>query len=378
MLDAISTIAGVALILTVLWETFETIVLPRRVTRQFRLTRFFYRSTWLPWSALALKLKSKKNRETLLAFYGPISLLLLFVVWAIGLLLGFALLHYGIESVFTGAVSPSRFSNALYMSGTTLFTLGLGDVTPASGPARVLTVLEAGLGFGFLALVIGYLPVLYQSFSRREVTISLLDARAGSPPTAAEMLRRHTGDHGMNALLRVLEDWERWSAELMESHLSYPVLAYFRSQHDNQSWLGSLIVILDLCSLFMVGLEGVCQYQAKMTFAITRHALVDLSQIFNAPPASDGSYDRLPSEELAALRLFIEQNGFRFSNGNNAEVELTRLRALYEPYAFSMARFLQVELPPWIKHGTVKDNWKTSAWREQSAIAERVTQEEHF
>ena len=182
----------------------------------------------------------------------------------------------------------------------------------------------------------------------------------------------------MNALLRVLEDWERWSAELMESHLSYPVLAYFRSQHDNQSWLGSLTAILDLCSLFMVGLEGVCQYQAKMTFAITRHALVDLSQIFNAPPTRDGSYDRLPAEELAALRLFIEQNGFHFSDGNSAAVELTRLRALYEPYAFSLARFLQVELPPWIKHGTAKDNWKTSAWREQNAIAERVAQEEHF
>ena len=182
----------------------------------------------------------------------------------------------------------------------------------------------------------------------------------------------------MNALLKVLEDWERWSADLMESHLSYPVLAYFRSQHDNQSWLGSLTAILDLCSLFMVGLEGVCQYQAKMTFAITRHALVDLSQIFNAPPAADGTYDRLPPEELAALRQFIEQNGFHFSDSNSAEVELTRLRSHYEPYAFSLARFLQVELPPWINHGTVKDNWKTSAWREQTVVAEPMAQEEHF
>ena len=378
MLNVISTFAGVALILVVLWETFETIVLPRRVTRQLRLTRVFYRYTWLPWSALARRRTDRKKRESLLSFYGPISLLLLLAVWAIGLVFGFALIHYGTGSVFTGAVFPSRFGNALYMSGTTLFTLGLGDITPASSLARFITVLEAGIGFGFLALVIGYLPVLYQSFSRREVTISLLDARAGSPPTAAEMLRRHAGAHGTEALLKVLEDWERWSADLMESHLSYPVLAYFRSQHDNQSWLGSLTAILDLCSLFMVGVEGVCQYQAKMTFAITRHALVDLSQIFNAPPAAAGSYDRLPHEQLMVLRQFIEENGFHFSDGTNAELELTQLRSLYEPYAFSLARFLQVELPPWMKSGAVKDNWKTSAWRDQTARAEAVTQEEHF
>src|SRR6185437_5920836 len=137
-------------------------------------------------------------------------------------------------------------------------------------------------GLRILALVIGYLPVLYQSFSRREVTISLLDARAGSPPTAYELLRRNTGPAtcGFEALTEVLAHWETWAAELMESHLSYPVLAYFRSQHDNQSWIASLTAVLDVCSLSMVGMEGVCQYQARMTFAIARHALVDLSQVF--------------------------------------------------------------------------------------------------
>ncbi len=211
--------------------------------------------------------------------------------------------------------------------------------------------------------MIGYLPVLYQAFSRREVTISLLDARAGTPPTAAEMLRRQSGTEGIEALTELLQEWELWSADLMESHLSYPALAYFRSQHDNQSWIASLTAVLDVCALAMVGLEGMCQYQARMTFAIARHALVDLSQVFGAPPEKSDSLDRLPPEGLAALRQALAVSGFVLANGDAAVTELNRLRGLYEPYALSLAGYLRLELPPWIKGGVTKDNWQTTAWQ---------------
>jgi hypothetical protein len=358
-----AVILGVVLILMVLWETFETIVLPRRVTRQFRLTRLFYRSTWRPWTWLAARRGSRKKHDSLLSYYGPLSLLLLLALWAVTLVVGFGLLHYGLHDRLSGALFASDFGNALYLSGTTLFTLGLGDVLPASSLGRFITVLEAGMGFGYLALVIGYLPVLYQAFSRREVTISLLDARAGSPPTAYEMLRRQSGVHGMEALTELLRAWETWSADLMESHLSYPVLAYFRSQHDNQSWIASLTAILDVCALAMVGLEGMCQYQARMTFAIARHALVDLSQVFGEPPAREAAVDRLPPEALADLRTRLQAVGFVLAEGDTATEELRRLRGLYEPYALSLAGYLRLELPPWIKGATAKDNWQTTAWQ---------------
>jgi hypothetical protein len=315
--------------------------------------------------ALATLRGSKKKRDSLLSYYGPLSLLLLLAFWAFTLVLGFGLLHYGLQDKLSGALFASDFGNALYLSGTTLFTLGLGDILPASPLGRFITVLEAGIGFGFLALVIGYLPVLYQAFSRREVTISLLDARAGSPPTAYEMLRRQSGVQGMEALTELLHDWELWSADLMESHLSYPVLAYFRSQHDNQSWIASLTAILDVCSLSMVGLEGMCQYQARMTFAIARHALVDLSQVFGAPPDKDASINRLQPEALAALRKGLNASGFVLADGDGAAEELRRLQSLYEPYALSLAGYLRMELPPWIKGTTApgKDNWQTTAWQ---------------
>ncbi len=368
MPNPLAFLAGVALVLMVLWETFETIVLPRRVTRQFRLTRLFYRSTWIPYAALAGMRKSRKKSDALLSYYGPLSLLLLMACWAVALVLGFALIHFGDGARFSGTLFPSRFGNALYLSGTTLFTLGLGDITPASPLARFVVVLEAGIGFGFLALVIGYLPVLYQSFSRREVTISLLDARAGSPPTAFELLRRHAGTgERMDALTEVLHDWERWSAQLMESHLSYPSLAYFRSQHDNQSWIASLTAILDVCALSMVGLEGMCQYQARMTFAIARHALVDLSQVFSAPPDGVGSSNRLAPQDLAAIRGQLRELGLNLADDEQADTELARIRSLYEPYAISLAQYLRLDLPPWIKQDPAKDNWQTTAWRERKS-----------
>src|SRR6202047_1197648 len=267
-------ILGLLLMFATLWETFESIILPRRVTRKFRLTRLFYKVTWSGWKLVANCAPAPKTRETLLGFYGPISLLLLIGVWAIGLVLGFGLMQFGAGSAVNVSGAPPGFWTDLYLSGTTFFTLGIGDVVPRSTLAHFLVVAEAGFGFGFLAAIIGYLPFIYGSFSQREVNISLLDSRAGTPPTAGELLRRHSYANGQDALCVLLKDWELWCAELMESHLSYPVLAYFRSQHDNQSWIASLTAILATCRALKVGIEGACQRQAELTFAIARHAVV--------------------------------------------------------------------------------------------------------
>src|SRR2546430_1298987 len=263
---------GVAIFLIVLWDAFEAIILPRRVTRKFRLARLFYRSTWKTWRFVICLIPKPKTREALLGFYGPLSLLVLVGVWAVGLVLGFGLMQYGAGSAVSMTGSQSSFLTDIYLSGTTFFTLGLGDVIPRSGLARVLVVTEAGFGFGFLAAVIGYLPFIYGSFSKREVNISLLDARAGTPPTAGELLRRHAYPGGGEVLRLLFKDWEFWAAELMESHLSYPVLAFFRSQHDNQSWIAALTAILDGCALVKVAITDTCRRQAELTFAIARHA----------------------------------------------------------------------------------------------------------
>ena len=352
-------IIGAALIVTVLWEAFETIILPRRVRRRFRLTRFFYRSTWIPWSTIAGKIRSKRRKETLLSFFGPLSLIGLLAVWAASLVFGFALLHYGLGSHLSVDGETPGFATDLYASGTDFFTLGLGDVVPVTWTARALTVFEAGMGFGFLAIVIGYLPVIYQSFSRREVIISMLDARAGSPPNAAELLTRHARDHTLDGLDSLLRDWEQWSAELLESHLSYPVLAYFRSQHDNQSWLGALTTILDASALVMAGMKGRSPSQARLTFAMARHAVVDLSQVFNTRP-DFSRRARLDANDLEHLHAALRAAGVEVDDPGGQR--LAHLRRMYEPYVEALARYLQMKLPPWMVMTSQKDNWQTTAW----------------
>ena len=353
----IAAALGLLIILVVLWEAFETVILPRRVVRRFRLTVFYYRRTWSFWRAVARVIKKTSRRETFLSVYGPLSLLLLFVLWAVLIIVGFGALYYEVGAA-RGHYMP--FSRCVYLSATTMFTLGLGDVVPQTPWQRFFAAAESGLGFGFLALILSYLPVIYQGFSRREVNIVLLDARAGSPPTAAELMRRHAGASGREALETVLRDWERAAAEILESHISYPVLCYFRSQHNNESWLGALVAIMDVCALLIANAEDACARQARLTFAICRHTVVDLAQVFYAPPRSDG--DRLPASELQRLRASLAQAGIRFSESPEFLAKLKALRAMYEPYTYALAERLAFDLPPWILSREITDNWKTSAW----------------
>jgi hypothetical protein len=375
----IAAILGTGLVLWVLWEGFETIVLPRRVTRRFRLTRLFYRRTWLPWVRMVRFLVPARLQETWLSVFGPLSLLLLMIIWVFGLITGFALIHWSLGPALLTRAGITTFFSDLYLSGTTFFTLGLGDVVPRGPLARLLVVIESGMGFGFLALVIGYLPALNQSFARREESITLLDARAGSPPTASEMLRRHGAEQGMEALRELLHEWERWSSELLEGHLSYPVLAYFRSQHVNQSWPAALTAILDTCALVIAGLDKGCARQAGLTFAMARHAVTDLCLVFGIAP-TEPRPEQLSPTQLARLRVLLAKSGLKLRKGKAVAQELAELRRLYEPYCNALAVYFQVRIPPWIAAKGWVDNWQMTIWERPSTwkVVRQGEKGDHF
>ncbi len=356
---------GLFLIVLILRDAFETIVLPRRVTRMIRLTSFFYIFSWFPWRAFSQKLKNIKARDTFLGFYGPLSLLLLLAIWAISLVIGFGLMEWGFQiPLSTPSIqNSSDVGTYLYMSGVTFFTLGFGDVTPGNTLGRYITVGEAGVGFGFLGLVIGYLPVIYSSFAQREIAVSMLDARAGSPPSALELIRRHATYNNLPAMEILLKDWELWSAQLLESHLSYPVLCYYRSQHENQSWVSSLTTILDVCALVLTGLEGVPRWTAWLTFAMARHTAVDLTQIFRRKPISH-THDRLPPPDMVRLRQILVEAGVPLIEGPEAEAHLLKLREMYEPYLTALSHFLLMELPAWLPADNLSENWRSTAWQQ--------------
>jgi len=361
IMNIIAIVVGIILILAILQDSFESVILPRRVSRRFKLSRVFYRTTWMLWSLFARKMRQGNRREVYLSYFGPLSVICLLGLWAAVLVLAFALLQWGLGSSLQAPEKVVTFGTYLYMSGTTFVTLGFGDVVPLLGWGRFLGVGEAGIGFGFLALIIGYVPVIYQAFSRREVGIALLDARAGSPASATELLRRHYRDQQVGELVQSLHEWERWCAELLESHLSYPSLTYYRSQHERQSWLGALTAILDPSALLIVGFEGITVPTSRFTFAIARHAAVDLAYVYGIPPMKS-KRERLSSDDFARMRDALAEVGLQLQHEEDAEQRLTEIRRMYEPFVTTLADHLLLNLPPWILATKTIDDWQTSAW----------------
>jgi hypothetical protein len=378
-LGAAAALMGIALVFI---DAFQVMILPRRVSYTYRLARIYYRWSWVVWRAAAHWFPAGRRRQTFLSIFGPLSLFGLLAIWATGLIAGFALLHWSAgTAIAVPAASESSFSTYLYFSGTTFFTLGYGDVVPTGMWGRVASVAEAGIGFGFLAVVISYLPVLYQAFSQREITISLLDARAGSPPSAGELLRRFAQGRGMANIGPLLAEWERWAAQLLESHLSFPVLSYYRSQHDNQSWLAALTAILDTSALFIAAIDRPERHQARLTFAMARHTAVDLSLVFHATPRA-ADQDRLPDSELVRVQDSLASAGLEIRDRAAAAAALKELRGLYEPFVTALAGYFQFALPGFLPQRPPVDNWQTSAWMRRSPDLSRLPaagiDDEHF
>jgi hypothetical protein len=352
---------SLALFGVVLVDAFETILQPRRVTHRFRYARLYYRWTWALWRAVGVHIARPKRREAFLSWFGPLSMLGLFATWIIGLLVAFALLQWSLGTPLHAGGERVGFLTHLYLSGATLLAAGYGDVVPVGTLGRMLAVAESGLGLAFLAVIVSYLPVLFQAFSRREVVISLLDARAGSPPTAGEFLLRLARAGNFGRAEPVLAEWERWAAELLESHLSFPVLSFYRSQHDNQSWLAALSAILDACALLLAEVKEADTYQAQLTFAMARHAAVDLALIFHAEPVAPID-ERLPREAMERVREALRQAGVAIHDGPGHEARLAELRGMYEPFIETLGRRLMLAVPPVAVAQPPADNWQRSAW----------------
>jgi hypothetical protein len=354
----VGVIGGVVVVL-MLSEIFLAFLLPRRVKRDPRLARRVAIYLWWPWRWIARRMPAQSG-DTLLGIYGPFALLLDLALWVLGLMIGWACLQWAGHAQL--GLAHGDFGAALYFSAATFVSSGTGGLHSSDTWARVIQVLDAASGLGVLTIVIAYLPSLYQAFSRRETTVSQLDARAGSPPSAGRLLVRAATRGGWPAVNDYLHTWEEWSAELMETHLSYPQLAFFRSQHVNQNWLSALCTILDTCALAVSAAPKGTVEDARFTFAISRHAVADLAYTFRAKPV-DPDPDRLPPADFDALLATLAATGVEF--GAEPEVirtQLERFRNFYEPYVEAIARRTELRLPPWLAPEDPTDNWRTTAW----------------
>src|SRR5256886_14232158 len=331
---AVAAVAGVILIALMLAEFFVTFMLPRRVRRDPRIARGLNRALWVPWRAFSRRL-SASSADTALGFFGPLALVSQLLIWTVGLIIGFALLEWA-------AVGGNFGHGLLFSSGLFLSAEGASGSTTI----HVIALFEAAIAFGVLFIVIGYLPAVYGSFSRREVAVSQLATRAGSPPAAGAILCRAARRERWRELERDLQSWEEWAAELMETHLSYPILGYYRSQHVNQNWLAALTAMVDVAA-FVTAVEADGESEAaEITFAIGRHALADLSLQYRV---TYGRAERLSDADFDRLYSAVEDAVSRPVGREEARRRLTELREAYEPKAQGLADWLALDLPPWLR-----------------------------
>ncbi len=354
-------VLGGGLVVMMLAEIFFSFLLPRRVKRDPAIVRSVFNYAWLPWRRLS-RAMSPQAADTMLGIYGPFGLLLNLVLWVGVMMLGYACLQWAAGSHLGPMRAVVDFGDDFYFSAATMTTDGPAGLSAQTTFARIVQVIDSGTGLAVLAIVIGYLPSLYQAFSRREATVSQLDARAGSPPSAGRLVIRSTQRDGWPALNHYLSGWETWVAELMETHLAYPVLAYFRSQHVNQNWLSAMCTVLDTCAFTIAAAPAGTVDSARFTYAIARHAVVDLSYSFRVDPLAP-AVDRLPEGDLEELLRQLSEAGVEAATDlATIKMRLERMRGSYEPYISALGARLELALPPWLAPESPTDNWRTTQW----------------
>ena len=343
---------GFLILALVLVDAFNTLVLARRTRHVFRIARLYYQLTWRPFATLARRIKSPLHRESVLGIYGPMSLLFLIALWGIGLGVSFGLLEWSVGMRSAG--ETQTFAHDLYLSSRALVTLNDGD--PKNAASKFLSVCEGGLGLAFLGLVVGYLPILYQSFAKREMVISLLDTRAGSPPSAGGLLA--TMSFEANGIIQQLEKWESWMAQLLENQISFPMLGYFRSQHSNQAWLTALVAIADYATVIGLASDGSLKLQADLTAAMGRHVLSDVVVIFGLEQYCEKNTSSRFGGGVEQLRGLLLRRPGLFDIDKLSDVSLNERVAGYEPQAAVLSAYFLMALPAAAPNKEVRDDWR--------------------
>ncbi len=323
-MELIALVAGIIIIGLVFWDVFETIVVPRPTPGRFRIAKHLTGSTWRAWRAGCVRLRSGLQRELLLGIYAPALVLILLVVWIILLVLGYGLVFFALRDQLSPP--PADLGVATYFAGTSILTLGFGDVLAVGGVARIVTLTAAASGLGTVALVITYLFSLFASFQRREILVVRLGARAGAPPSAVSLLETYARIGITDQLPSLFEDWETWSAEVLDSHVAYPLLAYFRSSHDNASWVSALGAVLDSASFVLTTIRGIPRGQAELTKRVGAHFVEDIANFLDFHPVDGSGVDRDAFDEAYGR---LADAGYELEDADVAWRSFERARGTY-------------------------------------------------
>ena len=339
----LEAVAGLIIILLAFYDLFQSVVLPRPAVNKVSMGRLIVRPLWRVWRWLSRRTSRVETSEARLAAFAPLALLLVFGVWALALILGFGLVAHGLADEFHPV--PPDLATSVYVSATTLVPLSYGDFVPEGVAARLLIIAESATGVALAALAITLLFSLYESFRSREEMVIALDAMAGAPPSGVQILET-VAEHRMRSELKeTFDEWRKWSAMVLESHLAYPLLVYFRSTHDNEAWVNSFGAVMDAAVLVMSAVEDDSIGPAKLMFRVGNHLVEDLSWFFGFKSSGDAIVEK---EEYQQAVERLTKAGYRFKSVDAGWKQFSELRSKYASPINQMANQLAITPAQWI------------------------------
>ena len=342
MLDVLAGLAGLVLVAWTLIDVFQSVIVPRSVGSRWRFTVLITRRSWRLWRAWCLSIRDAEKREDTLAMFAPWLLVTLLVFWVATLVFGYGLLFFALRAGLSG---HPGFGGSIYFAGTTLLTIGYGDIAPVSAVTRLLAVVSAASGLGILAVVTTFLFQTFGAFQRREAFVVTVSERTGAPPSGLEFIVRNY-KLGLSADIgTILREAQQWISETMETHLAYPSLTYFRSSHDDESWVGTLGALLDASTLLLTTVQMDNRGQAELTYRAGRHLVHDFTHYFRLPVAEGAAVEH--DEFIAAYRAMNEM-GIPLAPLEDAWPAFTAKRATYAAHLDAMARWWRIPPARWI------------------------------
>ncbi len=334
----VGSVLGLVLLLAVFYDLFQSVILPRPAVNKVTAARIVLRPMWRLWRWVSQRSSRIDRSEGRLAAFAPIALLMLFFIWAAAAVVGYGLIIDGLADQFRP--SPQDLATSIYISATTLVPLSYGDFVPEGGLARAVIIAESATGVGIAALVITLLFSLYESFRDREVMVVSLDALAGAPPSGVQILE-NAAKHGMRPeLVETFDDWRGWAAMVLESHLAYPLLIYFRSSHDNEAWINSFGAVMDAAVLIISTVDDDSVGPAYLMLRVGNHLVEDFSWIFGLKGPEDGIVEHA-EYQVAVERLM--KAGYQVRDTEKGWKQFAELRSKYASPLNQMAHWL-VEL----------------------------------
>lgn len=339
----IELIAGTFIVAVVLYDVFQSVVVPRWTSRTLRLAPLLLEGTWWLWRGVGKRLRSADRREDFLGAFAPFAILLTLFVWTIVLIFGYGLALHALRSEIR-PFAPDLGASC-YLAGVALFTLGFGDLVPVRPEARIVTLCAAASGLAVVALVLSLLFNLHSAFQRREVLVLSLDARAGAPPSGVTLLETYARLGMLDQLPACFAAWETWAAEVLESHRAYPILPYFRSSHENESWVSALGAVLDAATLLITTVEDGAQGPARMMHRLGVHAVADLNYWCGLRCGPEVGVER---DEWEEARRRLEAVGYAVRDLEEGWLRFKHARSEYAGPLNALAR--QFATPPagWI------------------------------